>query len=177
MHQLLLLRHAKSSWDDPRTDDRERPLAARGRQAAAALRQVMLDAGLAPDLVLVSTARRTRETAEALEPWAETPLIELLDELYLAERDELLRILNGVAITVRSVLVVGHNPGLHALALTLAGSQAENQADEDMRRLARGFPTGALAEFAVATSWAKLAPGGGRLQRFLVPGVPSASTA
>jgi len=169
MHQLLLLRHAKSSWDDPKLDDRERPLAPRGRQAAASMRLVMRDTGLAPDLVLVSAARRTRETAEALEPWDETPLIELLDELYLAERDSLIRILNGIAVTVRSVLVVAHNPGLHDLALTLAGAQTANHADEDMRRLSRGFPTGALAEFSIATSWDKLGAGGGRLQRFLVP--------
>jgi phosphohistidine phosphatase len=176
MHQLLLLRHAKSSWDERGVADRDRPLSPRGRQAAEAVRGMMREMGLAPDLVLVSTARRTRETAEALEPWDETPLTEALDALYLAAAEELLATLRGVPATVRSVLLVGHNPGLHELALLLAGAQAQNLADEDMRRLARGFPTAALAEFSMARPWAELEPGGGRLQRLLLAGDPADAT-
>ena len=79
MRQLLLLRHAKSSWDDASMPDRDRPLNARGRRSAAAMRQAMRNLGLSPDVVLVSTARRTMETLEALEPWDETPLIDPID--------------------------------------------------------------------------------------------------
>ena len=86
MRQLLLMRHAKSSWDDPRLSDHARPLNARGRQAAAAMRQAMHELGLTPDVVLVSSARRTLQTMEALEPWADTPLVEPMDALYLATR-------------------------------------------------------------------------------------------
>jgi phosphohistidine phosphatase len=166
MRQLLLLRHAKSSWDDASMPDRDRPLNARGRRAAAMMRHAMRDLGLAPDLVLLSTSRRTMETLEALEPWDETPLIEPLDSLYLANPMQLLAALHGIAETVRSVLVIGHNPGLHDLALSLAAPPAESDAQ---RALADGFPTGALAEFVVPGSWWELRQGGGRLVRFLTP--------
>jgi phosphohistidine phosphatase len=169
MRQLLLMRHAKSSWDDPKLPDHGRPLNARGRTAAVAMRRAMHDLGLAPDLVLVSSARRTLQTLEALEPWDETPLIEPMDALYLATAAQLLQVLRGVAETVRSVLVLGHNPGLHDLAVTLVGEAGMTQHNEMTRRLAEGYPTGALAEFAVAGPWHALDAGGGRLTRFLAP--------
>ena len=163
--QLLLMRHAKSSWDDPRLSDHARPLNPRGRAAAAAMRGMMQAVGLAPDIVLVSSARRTLQTLEALEPWDDTPLVEPMDALYLADPAQLLQLLHGVAETARSVLVLGHNPGLHDLALLLAGS-----GDEAIRRrLGEGFPSGALAEFSVPGSWATLGEGGGRLVRFVTP--------
>jgi phosphohistidine phosphatase len=169
MRQLLLLRHAKSSWDDAAMLDRDRPLNARGRAGAAAMRQAMRDLGLLPDLVLLSPARRTVETLEALEPWDETPLIEPMESLYLADPDEILAALHTVAETVRSVMVIGHNPGLHDLALELAGPQLVLSDGPNERALAAGFPTGALAEFLVAGSWSDLREGGGRLVRFLTP--------
>jgi len=169
MRQLLLLRHAKSSWDDASMPDRDRPLNLRGRRAATAMRQAMRDLGLAPDVVLVSTARRTMETLQALEPWDDMPLVEPMDSLYLANPMQLLAALHGVAETVRSVLLIGHNPGMHDLALILAGSAAMRGNGANERALADGFPTGALAEFVVAGSWWDLREGGGRLTRFLTP--------
>jgi phosphohistidine phosphatase len=169
MRQLLLLRHAKSSWGDASVPDRERPLNPRGRRSAEAMRHAMHDLGLAPDVVLVSTARRTMETLEALEPWDDTPLIEPIDSLYLASSIQLIAALHGVAETVRSVLVIGHNPGLHDLAVTLAGPRAIASGGDRERALAAGFPTGALAEFVVAGSWWDLGEAGGRLVRFLTP--------
>ena len=169
MRQLLLMRHAKSSWDDPRLSDHARPLNARGRQAAAAMRRAMHELGLAPDVVLVSSARRTLQTMEALEPWEDTPLIEPMDALYLASAPQMLQVLRGVAETARSVLLVGHNPGLHELAMLLVGPQAMAPGTPSTRRLAEGYPTGALAEFTVAGSWRSLGEGGGRLLRFLCP--------
>jgi phosphohistidine phosphatase len=166
LRQLLLLRHAKSSWDDASASDHSRPLTARGRAAAGAMRQAMLGLALSPDVVLVSSARRTLQTLEALEPWEETPLIEPMDALYLASAPALLAILNGVAETARSVMLIGHNPGLHELAALLIGSVRD---PADARRLAEGYPTGALAEFSLAGPWGTLAAGGGRLHRFLCP--------
>lgn len=173
LRQLLLMRHAKSSWDDPTLSDHARPLNPRGRGAAAAMRRMMHDVGLAPDLVLVSSARRTLQTLEALEPWDDTPLVEPMDALYLAEPEQLLQVLHGVAETVRSVLVLGHNPGLHDLALLLAGPEdgpaGAPSGGPERRRLAEGFPSGALAEFSVPGSWAALGNFDCRLVRFVTP--------
>jgi phosphohistidine phosphatase len=170
MRQLLLLRHAKSSWDRAGTPDRDRPLNQRGQRCAALMRQAMHDLGLAPDVVLVSTARRTMQTLEALEPWDAMPLVEPMDSLYLASVAELMAALHGVAATVRSVLLIGHNPGLHELALHLAGTPTlAGSSKTSEPALVGGFPTAALAEFLIAGAWCDLRQGGGRLVRFLTP--------
>ena len=169
MRQLLLLRHAKSSWDERDVPDHERPLNRRGLAAAAAMRTAMQGLGLAPDVVLVSTSRRTAQTLEALEPWADTPLVDRLDSLYLASAPAMLKVIQDVGAMARSVLVVGHNPGVHDLAMLLVGAQAASFDNPDIRRLATGFPTGALAEFTVTVPWHSLDEGGGRLARFLCP--------
>ena len=163
------MRHAKSAWDDPKLADHARPLNTRGRVAALAMREAMRGLGLAPDLVLVSSARRTLQTLEALEPWDDTPLIEPSDALYLATPAQMLKVLNTVTETTRSVLLLGHNPGLHELAMLLAGPAAMATRDTMTQRLIEGYPTGALAEFSVPGPWGKLGEGGGRLVRFLAP--------
>lgn len=168
MRQLLILRHAKSSWTDPKLSDHARPLNARGRKAAEAMRRAMHDLGLQPDVVLVSSARRTLQTLEALEPWDEAPLIEPMDELYLATAPQLLRIAQNVPETARNVLIIGHNPGLHELALLIAGAPAAADAAE-LQRLTQRFPSGALAAFTVTGPWRCLGPGASRLLRFLAP--------
>jgi phosphohistidine phosphatase len=166
MRQLLLLRHAKSSWDDAAMPDRDRPLNARGRQAASTMRAAIQDLGLLPDMILVSPALRTMQTLQALEPWDETPLIEPTEGLYLADPTQILAALHGVPETVRSVMVIGHNPGLHDLALSLAGTLPAGPAGQSLQQ---GFPTAALAEFTIAGTWWDLRTGGGRLVRFLTP--------
>ena len=133
------------------------------------MRHAMHELRLVPDVVLVSSARRTLQTMEALEPWEDTPLVEPMDALYLASAPQLLAVLRGTAETARSVLLVGHNPGLHDLAMLLVGPQVMATGAPATRRLAEGYPTGALAEFAVAGSWRSLGEGGGRLLRFLCP--------
>jgi phosphohistidine phosphatase len=169
MRQLLLLRHAKSSWDDAALPDHDRPLNARGRRSAVIMRQAMRDLGLTPDVILVSTSRRTLETLELLEPWDETPLIDQLESLYLADPFRITAALHAVAETVRSVMVIAHNPGLHDFALSLAGPRAVAAGGQAERALAEGFPTGALAEFTIASSWWELRETGGKLVRFLTP--------
>lgn len=172
MHQLLLLRHANSTRDDPELADHARPLSERGRRAAAALRGTMRDLGLQPDVVLVSSARRTLETLAALEPWDETPLIEQLDRLYMASAQQMLRLLRTTTETARSVLLVGHNPGVHDLALLLAGGADAARADPECGRLAESFPAAALAELALSRPWRALGSGGARLLRFINPPEP-----
>ncbi|HSU07466.1 MAG TPA: histidine phosphatase family protein, partial [Acetobacteraceae bacterium] len=144
--------------------DRDRPLNARGRRDAAALRTVMRDGGLTPDLVLASPSARTLETLEALEPWDDMPLTESVEALYLAGAAQILGVLQGVAETVRSVLLIGHNPGLHELAARLAAGGGDAA-----QRLAAKFPTAALAEFAVSGPWRELQPGTAHLTRFAIP--------
>jgi phosphohistidine phosphatase len=124
--------------------------------------------GLSPDVVLVSSARRTLQTLEAFLPLPDSPIIEPMDEVYLASWQNLLGLLHRVPETARSVLLIGHNPGLHDLALALTGavSMARNP---DARRMAGGFPTAALAEFSISSPWPGLAEGGGRLVRFMIP--------
>ncbi len=165
MRQLLLLRHAKSSWDDPALSDHSRPLNRRGRLAAQAMRTAMEGLGLSPDVVLVSTSRRTLQTMQELEPWAETPLVEPLDSLYLANADAMLAVLRQTRETVRSLLLIGHNPGLHELALLLADEAGLAQAP----RLREGYPSGALAEFSLPGPWQHLDAGAARLVRFVCP--------
>jgi phosphohistidine phosphatase len=169
MRQLLLLRHAKSSWDDPGLSDHARPLNARGRRSAAAMADAMRDLGLSPDIVLVSSARRTLQTLEALTPFEDGALVEPMDALYLAPWPRLLDELRRAPETARSLLLIGHNPGLHELAMALAGPEALARGAADARRLAESYPTGALAEFSIACAWRQLDQGMARLVRFLAP--------
>ena len=175
MRQLLLLRHAKSSWDDKTLPDRDRPLNPRGRRSAVAMCQAMRDLGLAPDMVMLSPSRRTIETLEALEPWDEVPLIEPMEGLYLATAAQLLGVLHGVPETVRSVMLIGHNPGLHDLAVRLVGPRGvaarggQGEVGRAIEHLVAGYPTAALAEFGIAGPWWQLDTGGGQLIRFLRP--------
>ena len=168
MRQLLLLRHAKSNWDDPRLNDHDRPLDDGGQRAATVLRAAILDLELVPDLILVSSARRTRETLELLEPLPGTVRIQRQNELYLASPRQLLEQISDIPADTGRVMIIGHNPGLHDLAMMLIGPHAVSLNQPHTMRVARGFPTAALAEFAVAGSWRDL-PHGARLTRFLTP--------
>jgi phosphohistidine phosphatase len=103
-------------------------------------------------------------------PWDETPIVEPMNGLYLASAEKILAIIQDVAETVRSLMVVGHNPGLHDLALRLAQAQSVSSNGHLARQLAEGFPAGALAEFTVAQGWHELGSrGGARLVRFICP--------
>ena len=174
MRQLLLLRHAKSSWDDPKLPDHARPLNPRGRRAAESVREVLAGLELRPDLVLVSSARRTLQTVEALEPWDQAPAVEPLDALYLASAPDLLATLQQGAREAECVLLVGHNPGLHDLALLLSGPGSD---PAELARLEEAFPTASLAVLQIASPWQTLAPAGGTLRRFVRPADSPASGA
>ena len=160
--RIYLLRHAKSSWDDPDLPDHERPLAPRGRKAAARLAAHLAGLGVVPDLVLCSPARRTRETLERLGPAVAGAPVELEEGLYLASAPALLERLRAVPEDRASVLLIGHNPGIHEAALALAGRG-------DRARLEQGFPTGALATLEYEGEFAELAPGSCALVDFVVP--------
>jgi phosphohistidine phosphatase len=152
MHQLHLLRHTKSSWDDD-ADDHERPLNRRGRESARLIGETLPKAIGALDLVLCSTALRARETAAlALEGYKLAPKIRYEDGLYLATPETLVSRLRKLDEACGAVMVVGHNPGLHELATALA-----DPGSSGFSNLANGkFPTGVRVRFVVATSWAEI---------------------
>lgn len=164
MPTLLLLRHAKSSRDDPGLADHERPLARRGEKAARRMGRHLAESGLLPDLALCSTARRALDTWRlvAAELGQDVPE-RLLDGLYLASPGGLLRILRRVPDGVGRLLVVGHSPGLEGLALRLATDGPE------LARLREKFPTAALAVLELEGSWAALGPGRCHLARLVRP--------
>lgn len=150
MHQLHLLRHAKSSWDDD-ADDHARPLNKRGRDAARLIGESLPQAVGALDLVLCSSALRARQTAElALSVLEKTPRVLFEDGLYLANADRLMERLQQVGEGIDSVMVIGHNPGLHELAVMLAAPGSAG-----FSTLANGkFPTGVRCRFVIGTDWA-----------------------
>ena len=167
MKRLYLLRHAKSDWADPDRVDADRPLSPRGRRAAPALGRYMRREGLIPAFALSSTARRAEETWELLAPALKAEVrLETSHKLYLASPSRLLKTVQGVTDKSESVVIVGHNPGLQALALELVGS-GEMAA---RTRLATKFPTGGLAVFDFPVEhWADIGAGMGKLYRFVVP--------
>lgn len=164
--RILLLRHAKSSWDEPGSDI-DRPLAPRGRRAAAVMGVYIRDENIVPDLVLCSGARRARETWEIVaHQLKRVPAVEHEAALYMATPDQLLRRLKKVPDAVGSVLIVGHEGGVDALARRLAGGGAAPL----RRRLAEKFPTAALAVLAVdLASWSELADKAATITRLAAP--------
>lgn len=166
MKHLYLMRHAKSSWQRPETPDFDRPLNPRGRLAARRMGKRL--AGLpSPDLILCSTARRARETCDLVAAQLQAGIqTRFSDKLYLASADDLVKLLRRLPDRARSVLLIGHNPGLHELALRLS---AKGEA-ADMEGLAAKFPTAAVAEIGCPVAhWRDLVGAGERLERLLLP--------
>jgi phosphohistidine phosphatase len=163
--RLLLLRHAKSSWDDPALADHDRPLSKRGRKAAALMRELVRSEKLNPDLVLVSSAKRTLETLAALTPWERPPDVVVDKALYHAEPPAIFGLLRDAPADARVLLVIGHNPGLQEFAILFA----DHSDGPLVQSLEESFPTGALAEFDIDGPWAKIRTGAGKLTRFVTP--------
>jgi phosphohistidine phosphatase len=163
---LFLLRHAKSSWRDGGIDDRDRPLNARGHRAAL-LVAAHLARQPAPGLVLCSSARRTRETFDYIaRALAAPPPIAIEEALYLATARIIAERIAAVPDDIATLLVIGHNPGLHELAAALARHGARH----DRARLAAKFPTAALASFRLAGPWRAIAHAPIALAGYVVPG-------
>ena len=167
MKTLFLLRHAKSSWDDPGCADFDRPLNGRGRKAARAIGALMKEKNLVPDLVLSSPSARTRETMERfVEGFEAAPEVKFLDDLYLASAGTIISFARKTLARINSLMIVGHNPGMHQLALRLAKAGSH----QDYASMECKFPTAALAEIAFpGEDWANLKEGGGELKRFILP--------
>jgi phosphohistidine phosphatase len=164
MKRLYLLRHAKSSWDDPALADHDRPLAPRGRRAATAMAEHFRRKGVGPELVLCSTSRRTRQTLKRIAPGlGKNAEVAIQPELYAASAADLLKVLHEVPDEVESVMLIGHNPAIQDLALSLARSGPE------IARVRSKFPTAALATLKLDGSWRELTPGSAELVSLVKP--------
>ena len=164
MKQLFLLRHAKSSWSESELVDHDRPLAPRGRRALKLIAEHLGREGVTPALVLCSSARRTRETLERIAPvLGEGISVQIERELYAASEQRLLERLRAVEDGVESLMLIGHNPGVEQLALSLAGR------GQNLAGLRRKYPTGALATLEFSGRWGDLQPGRAELTDFVTP--------
>lgn len=164
--RLLLLRHAHA--DHPKNvRDYDRPLSVTGEQEAGEMGIYMAQENLLPELALVSGARRTRETWAGIQKALPAVVPAIFDDrIYDAEADVLLELLRAVSSQPASLLLVGHNPGLHRLALSLVGRGGRTA----YARLQQEFPPASLAvvDFDVA-AWGSVAVQSGALERYATP--------
>ena len=171
MKILHLLRHAKSSWDDPDQDDHDRPLAPRGARAARLMGRHLRARGFRPASILCSTARRAVDTlgivlSQLDEAAPSVPPVLYERGLYLAGDRILLERLRRMDDAAGDVLLVGHNPDIQNLALALAGHGDR----EVLARIAAKYPTAGFATLTFdAAHWRDVAPGQGTLVEFVVP--------
>jgi phosphohistidine phosphatase len=163
--RLVLLRHAKSDWPD--VADHERPLAKRGRRDAPFAGRWLRRSGYVPDAVLCSTARRARETWELVAAsLGASPKVRYEPRVYDATVLALLTLVRELPGKRRTVMIVGHNPGLAELAVGLTEPAAEGG---ELSRAPANFPTAAVAVLGFAGAWADTGPGKARLLAFAVP--------
>jgi phosphohistidine phosphatase len=164
--RLVLLRHAKSAWPD--LPDHDRPLAGRGRGDAPAIGRWLRETGCVPDLVWCSTASRAAQTWQlaAAELGADPP-VSYQPRLYRATGGELADLIREAPAATATLLLVGHNPGIQELALTLAATDGDPAGA--LVRAAAKFPTAAVAVLEFDGGWPELSAGGARLVGFVVP--------
>ena len=167
MKHLALLRHAKSSWDDPGIDDFDRPLNDRGWKAARRIGREMKQRRLRFDLVLASTAARVRQTIDGVQQGFdfEAP-IRFEQGIYLANAEALLDLVRGLPEAVEAALLVGHNPGLERLILELTRDDAARL----RQRVAVKYPTATLALVELAANhWSEVGPNSGEIVDLIFP--------
>jgi phosphohistidine phosphatase len=165
--RLMLLRHASSRKAEPGMHDLDRALNTRGRNDAAKIGAYMAHHALLPDRVIVSPARRARETWEHVsKAFSALPPVDHDNRLYEGGPDAILTVVRETSPSIRCLLIIGHNPGLHETArLLMATGDVERR-----ERLNEGLPTAGLAliDFPV-DDWRKVHPRGGRLALFVSP--------
>ena len=146
MKTLFLIRHAKSSWDDPALSDKDRPLGDRGRRDAPRMGKRLSKRNVKPDLILSSPARRALTTAEIFAKKLDYKRKDIVvdDRLYASAVDGLLNVIHGLGDKLERVILFGHNPELTELAHRLSSEIT-------------GLPTCAVAEFTFnAKSWSNI---------------------
>lgn len=166
MRTLLIARHAKSDWSAPELADHERPLNARGRRDAPRVAHALAGRGRTPDHVFSSTSARTRETWALMAPCFDArPPVEWLPELYLASPRTVLDVAASAPAGAATVMVLGHNPGVHEAAARLSARGAA----EALERIGAHMPTGAVAVVELDGSSWKGAAGDGTLADLILP--------
>ncbi len=169
MKRLLLLRHAKAQREG--ADDHQRGLEKRGEKDSARMGRFLRDDAYIPDLILSSSAVRTRQTLKFLLPeLGAAPSVQYLSELYLAEPELILTLIRRAPDKTGSLMIVGHNPGIEHCALALASVPLERKLRKRYDAMDEKFPTCALAviDFDVAR-WSDATPGLGELEAFVRP--------
>jgi phosphohistidine phosphatase len=167
MRRLMLLRHAKAERSLPGAPDRERGLVERGRNEASFIGGYMVTHAFTPDRVLVSPAVRTQETWKcASAAFRSAPSATTVERLYDASAAAILAAIKEAPANANTLLVIGHNPGVHEVAVLLIAS-GDVQTREQLREK---LPTCGLVivDFAI-DEWARLHPHSGRLERFVTP--------
>lgn len=166
MHRIILLRHAKSDWPAG-LKDHDRPLAERGRHAAPLMGQYLADESIIPDLALVSSAKRTQETWALAAPCFRESVQHVTEaRIYNAAPQTLLEVVRETPDDVRAVMIVGHNPGIHELAVMLTG-HGDRYA---FARMQNKYPTCGLTVLDFhGEDWHDVVPRNGRLDRFITP--------
>jgi len=169
--RLVLLRHAKAVPDKAGVEDRDRVLADRGRAEAVRIGQYLKEEDCVPELVLCSSAARTRQTLELVLPQlGAVPAVKHLDQLYLARWLTIVNIVRQTTKSVNVLMAVGHNPGLEDCARKLARPPGDAQARKLHDAMREKFPTGAVAVLDFeASDWASVQPGEGELEFFTAP--------
>lgn len=164
---LFLLRHAKAAPSGDACTDFERPLTEKGVEAASKMAALLVDLGACPDRVLCSPSVRTRQTLEQIALAMPGLKATYPADMYLIGWEALLTLLRRQKDEVRSLLVVGHNPGIEELAMSLADpDQREN---EELGRLQTKFPTAALAVLKLSGDWKNLEISSCSLEAFVRP--------
>lgn len=166
MRRIMLLRHAKSDWPE-QVDDHDRPLAERGRVASPQMGRYMAEERLRPDLVIISPARRARETWKLARAAFLQDIPEKVEPLiYEAAASTIFDVIRQTPPDVDVLLLVGHNPGFHELALNLIGEARP----ADVARLQHKYPTAGLAVIDLdVETWTGLREHAGKLERFETP--------
>jgi phosphohistidine phosphatase len=167
--RLLLIRHAKSAWDDSSLSDHDRPLAPRGLEALPRLCDHLARAECQAEMVLCSSSRRTVQTLDGIRvAFAERATSEVDPDLYLASAATLLARLRDVDSRVQCAMTIGHNPGMQELALLLVSAGNAGMREQLLTK----FPTAAAATLSFDGQWADLSPGTARIDDLFMPRKP-----
>lgn len=166
MTLLTLIRHAKSDWDDPRVDDFDRPLNKRGHHAALQVGEELKKRGFKFDLVIASPARRVRETLEGIEQgYGEQLPTQFEPGLYGASEQGLFQLVRQIPERSHATMIVGHNPGLQHLVLSLS----RNDEAGLRKKVAEKFPTAAVALIELPVPrWTEVEEGSGEIAELIL---------